>query len=337
MIEHKTIAVTGATGFVGRYVVRELLRRRYRVRALARSLEAAAETLPAGQIEVVQGDVLDGKSPAELLRGADACIHLIGIIRETRAGGRDARPAAAAQTFEKMHVGATRAVVNACHEAGVRRFLHMSALGASPDGKAKYQRTKYEGEQIVRRSGLEWTVFRPSIIHGAESELVEMLKCMASGQQAPWYFMPYFSREVADESVPLGPTKSESAKIQPVAVEDVAWCFGEALEKRASIGEVYNLVGPDVLTWPELMALYRDNLPGTNKNLPIGRMPGMHGVAIAKVASALGLGGLLPFDAGQATMAMEDSTSELGKARAHLGLHPRRFLPTMLAYASKVV
>jgi NADH dehydrogenase len=212
----------------------------------------------------------------------------------------------------------------------------MSALGASPDGRAKYQRSKYEGERLVRRSGLAWTVFRPSLIHGAESELVEMIKCMASGQQAPWYFMPYFSREVVDESVPLGPTRSESAEIQPVAVEDVAWCFAEALERHATIGEVYNLVGPDVLTWPELLAIYRDNLPGTNRELPIGRMPGTHGIAIAKAAGLLGLGGLLPFDAGQAAMAMEDSTSELGKVRAHLGLSPRRFVPTVLEYAAKV-
>jgi uncharacterized protein YbjT (DUF2867 family) len=163
-----------------------------------------------------------------------------------------------------------------------------------------------------------------------------MIKCMASGQQAPWYFMPYFSREVVDESVPLGPTRSESAEIQPVAVEDVAWCFAEALERHATIGEVYNLVGPDVLTWPELLAIYRDNLPGTNRELPIGRMPGTHGIAIAKAAGLLGLGGLLPFDAGQAAMAMEDSTSELGKVRAHLGLSPRRFVPTVLEYAAKV-
>jgi NADH dehydrogenase len=323
--------VTGATGFVGRYVVRELLRRRYRVRALARSLENAAEALPTGQIEVVHGDIFDGKSPAELLRGADACIHLIGIIREAHGEGRGG-----ARTFEKMHVGAVRVVLGACQDAGVGRIVHMSALGASPDGRAKYQRSKYEGERLVRRSGLAWTVFRPSLIHGAESELVEMIKCMASGQQAPWYFMPYFSREVVDESVPLGPTRSESAEIQPVAVEDVAWCFAEALERHATIGEVYNLVGPDVLTWPELLAIYRDNLPGTNRELPIGRMPGTHGIAIAKAAGLLGLGGLLPFDAGQAAMAMEDSTSELGKVRAHLGLSPRRFVPTVLEYAAKV-
>src|SRR6185295_8801303 len=104
----------------------ELLRRRYRVRALARSLEHAAESLPTGQIDVVHGDVFDGKSPAELLKGADACIHLIGIIRETRDDAEGG-----ARTFEKMHVGAVRAVLGACRDAGVRRFVHMSALGAN--------------------------------------------------------------------------------------------------------------------------------------------------------------------------------------------------------------
>jgi uncharacterized protein YbjT (DUF2867 family) len=338
----KTIAVTGATGFVGRSVVRELLSRGHRVRAMVRSLEKAAEVLPStsgGNLDLVVGHALDGRTPADLVKGAHACIHLIGIIREVR--GSDSS-SGGPQTFQRMHVQATRAVLEACRAAGASaggggvRYLHMSALGASPEGKAPYQRTKFEAEVLVRHSGLDWTIFRPTVIHGPDSEFVQMMDGLCSGQEPPWYFIPYFTRDVIDESVPLGPPRAEAAKVQPIAVEAVAWCFAEALEKDITIGEIYNLVGPDVLNWQELTTFFRDTLPGADHKLPVGRIPGAHGVALAKIAGALGLGGLLPFDAGQAQMAMEDSTAELHKVGTHLGLKPRPFKETVMAYAPQL-
>lgn len=329
MTSPKTIAVTGATGFVGRHVVKELLSRGHTVRALVRSAAKAREVLPkdAAGLSLVIGDVLDGKAAAELVKGCDACVHLIGIIREVRSEG---------QTFERMHVDAPRAMIEACARAGVRRFVHMSALGASPDGKAAYQKTKFQGERYVRHSGLDWTVFRPSFIHGAEGEFVQMVSDMASGQKPPFYFIPYFGRSVADERVPLGGTHLEAAKIQPVAVEDVAWCFAEAMERPASIGEIYNLVGPDVMTWPEVLAFFRDTLPGASHGMPIAAVPGEVSAIGAKVAGMLGLSGLLPFDEGQAIMAMQDSTSELAKVKQDLGLTPRAFRETVRSYAASV-
>lgn len=328
----KTIAVTGATGFVGRYVVRELLRRGYRVRALIRDMKKAREVFPdATGIEYVVGRALDGTSPAKLVHEADACINLIGIIRESRGDA-----AGDPQTFQAMHVEVPRALTAACQEAGVKRFLHMSALGASPEGRAAYQRTKFEGEQVVRRTALEWTIFRPSFIHGAEGEFVQMVSDMCSGQAPPWYFIPYFGRPVVDDRVPLGGVHLEPAKIQPVAVEDVATAFAEALNRPQTIGEIYNLVGPDVFTWPEVLQFFRDTLPGASHNMPVAAVPGEASVKAAKVAKTLGLAGLLPFDEGQAIMAMEDSTSELHKVREHLGLTPRPFKQTVLEYAGSV-
>lgn len=321
-----TIAVTGASGFVGRHVVRELLRRGHKVRALVRDTQKAREALPAG-VELVVGSALDGKSPAKLVAGCDACIHLIGIIREVRADG---------QTFERMHVDTTRAITDACHAAGVRRFVHMSALGVAPDGKALYQKTKFQGEQVVRRSGLDWTIFRPSFIHGAEGEFVQMVAKMSSGQAPPWYFIPYFGRTVTDDRVPLGGGTLEPARIQPVAVQDVATAFAESLDRPQTVGEIYNLVGPDVMTWPEVLTFFRDTLPGASHNMPVSPVPGEISVIAAKAAKAVGLGGLLPFDEGQAIMAMEDSVSELQKVKNHLGMTPRPFKPTVLEYASSV-
>ncbi len=323
----QTVAVTGATGFVGRYVVRALLERGYAVRALARTAESARALPPHAGLTLVQGNVLDAGVPAELLRGATACIHLIGIIREAGGG----------QTFQRVHVEATQAMVDACREAGVGRFLHMSALGAGPEGPSKYQKTKWEGEQVVRRSGLAWTIFRPSIIHGAEGEFIQMVKRMCSGQEPPYYFIPYFSRPgPADTRVPLGSSAWESAKVQPVAVEDVAAAFVAALERPVTIGEIYNLVGPDVMDWPELLTHLRDAIPSCNTRLAPWHIPGTHGAMIARAAKVFGLGGLLPFDEGQALMATQDSVSETVKARAHLGVSPRPFREAVAAYAERV-
>jgi NADH dehydrogenase len=327
----KTIAVTGATGFVGRYIVRELLACGYRVRALVRDTHKAREVLPrdAAGLDFVASDVLDGSAPAKLVTGCDACVHLVGIIREVRGGHSP-------QTFEGMHVDAPRAMADACKAAGVARFLHMSALGADPEGRAPYQRTKYHGEQVVRRSGLDWTIFRPSFIHGPDGEFVQMVSNMCSGQAPPWYFIPYFGRPVADTRVPLGGVHLVPAKIQPVAVQDVAAAFVQALENPKTIHEIYNLVGPDVFTWPEVLQFFRDTLPGASHTMPVSVVPGEPSVIAAKVAKALGLGGLIPFDEGQAIMAMEDSTSELNKVKEHLHLSPKPFKQTVLEYAARV-
>jgi NADH dehydrogenase len=227
-------------------------------------------------------------------------------------------------------------MTTACEAAGVKRFLHMSALGALPDGKAAYQKTKYEGEQIVRRSSLDWTIFRPSFIHGADGEFIRMVSDMASGQAPPWYFIPYFGRPVVDNRVPLGGVSREPALIQPVSVDDVAYAFAEALARPQTIGEIYNLVGPDVMTWPEVLQFLRDTLPGTSQGMPVSAVPGEIAAAAARAAKAVGLGALLPFDDGQAVMAMEDSTAELHKVHAHLGLTPRPFHDTVRSYASNV-
>lgn len=334
MTSPMTIAVTGASGFVGRYIVRELINRGHRVRALVRSIEKAREAFGdrISDVALVNGSALDGKTPAELVKGCDACIHLIGIIRETRGDSNVGK----SQTFQGMHVDAVKAMTQACRAQGVNRFLHMSALGATPDGKAAYQKTKFEGEQVVRRSTLDWTIFRPTFIHGAEGEFVQMVSDMASGQAPPWYFIPYFGRPVTDTRVPLGAVSYEAASLQPVAVQDVALAFAQALTRPTSIGEIYNLVGPDVMTWPEVLRFLRDTLPGASHGMPINAVPGDISVIAAKVAKAVGLSGALPFDEGQAIMAMQDATSELQKVQTHLGLTPRAFKPAVLAYAGNV-
>lgn len=346
MTQSKTVAVTGATGFVGRSVVGEMLARGWRVRGLGHDLgpvkeidrrtnEIAAEVAKArglpggGNVDWFAGDACDQAALAQVCKGADAMVHLVGIIREVR-GGR------LPQTFERMHHEASQAAIDAAKRAGIKRYAHMSALGVGAEGRSGYQKTKWAAEQAVRRSGLEWTIFRPALIHGQDSEFIAMITEIASSEKAPYFFIPYFVRAEEDRRVPMRFGDWQPAKVQPVAVEDVAYAFAESLVRPDSIGEVYNLAGSEVLDWRTLSETIRDVVPGTNKKIGTWFVPGEHAAMAAKAAAAVGLGDLLPFDEGQALMAIEDSTADSTKATNDLGFTPRGFTEMLRGYAGKV-
>lgn len=326
----RTVAVTGATGFVGREIVRQLVQGGYSVRALARDRKKAGQVLPrsagSATVTVIQGDVHDGQSPAQLLEGADACIHLIGILREERGG----------ITFHRMHVAATRIVVEACQAAGIKRYLHMSALGVREDGFCEYQSTKWEAEQTVRRSGLDWTIFRPGLIHGLKADFMKTATQWVKGEIQPWIFLPYFTRGVEDTSVPLGGITRVIPVVQPVAVEDVAKAYVTALATPQAVGETYNLVGSEKISWPELLNEIRDHVHGANDHLNPFGVPSEAAAIQASVAQAVGLGSLLPFDRGMALMGGQDGISETRKVKTHLGLEARPFRSSFRAYAGSL-
>lgn len=332
------VAVAGATGFVGRHVVRELLARGHRVRALARDIKKAGTALPTdANLTVVQGQAHTSAGAAELVRGADAVVNCVGIIREERGG----------QGFEQAHVDVPRRLVEAFRaELGGRaegeragRFVQISALGAvdeDPRGTTAYQRTKFEGEMVVRRSGLAWTVLRPSMIHGPDGAFMQMAAGWAMGRRAPFVFIPYFARREDGTMSPV-PGKTVTPCIAPVYVGDVAWAAAEALERTQAIGEVYNLTGPETLTWKEMLEFVRDNVPNGRREMRVIGIPGPVAVMKARAAKAVGLGALLPFDEGMAMMGMRDSIAERAKAKAHLDFDPVPFRSTMAGYAGVMV
>lgn len=331
----ETVAVTGATGFVGRELVRELLARGLRVRALVRSEEKARRVLPAealddGRIALVQGDVLSPETAGALVRDVDAVIHLIGIIREAEGG----------QTFERMHVLATNRIVEAAEAEQNRRgelirYCHMSALGVCDEGVSAYQKTKFEAEQTVRRSRLAWTIFRPGLIHGQDGEFMQMIRDWSMGRSAPWLFLPYFTRVPTDWAPPMPPIP-EAPTVAPVAVSDVAGAFCDALARERSIGEIYALVGPERMTMPEMLRTVRDHVPLGRKNMPTIGIPGEAAALKAKGAAAIGMGGALPFDEGMAQMGAQDSVAETTKARADLGFEPVGFAESFAEYAERL-
>jgi NADH dehydrogenase len=220
----KPVLVTGASGFVGRRVVEALAAAGRRVRVLVRPNSARRMDHAEG-LEVADGDVRDPDAVVAAARGCGACIHLVGILRERGE-----------QTFQAVHVGGTDHVVRACLGTGVRRLVHVSALGAGRGVDTAYFRTKEAAEEQVVDSGLDWTVLRPSVIHGPRGD-----------------FMIQMARLVARPG-PIPLVGRGLQVIQPVWVQDVARVAAGALDRDAAVGRTYDVGGPDVLT---LRAFYR--------------------------------------------------------------------------------
>lgn len=321
------VALTGSTGFLGKYIAAEVLNSGRKVRCLIRDRAKARQYLPSNpNLSLVQGDCLDATVLSELVAGASACVHAIGILREAPGG----------QTFRKLHIEATRAIVTACEKSGVRRLIHISALGVSDTGVTDYQRSKWEAEKIVRASGLDYTILRPGLIHGPGSGFMDMAVGWVSGLEQPWIFIPYFTRGVEDKRIPLGGDTQVDPLVAPIYVADVAKAVALALDSNASIGETYNLVGPEILSFPELLIKIRDGVPGSNHTLRPFGIPAKLSSAIAAAAMKVGMGQFLPHDDGMPLMAAEDSIADQHKMLNHLGLNPQGFTKSFRSYADSL-
>jgi NADH dehydrogenase len=219
------VCVLGGSGFVGRHVCHALVARGYRVTVPTRNRERAKSLITLPTADVFTADVHDPATLKRLTRGCDAVINLVGVLHDGRG------PA----SFSQAHVDLARKVVEACRQRGARRLVHMSALNAAPDAPSAYLRSKGEAEAIVRDSGLQYTIFRPSVIFGREDHFVNLFAKLLR-------VMPV---------VALG---SPEARFQPVYVEDVARVFAESVTRLESFGQSYDLTGPKVYTLRELVA-----------------------------------------------------------------------------------
>lgn len=222
------VLLIGGTGYVGDVMRRHLRDAGHAVTLLVRSSNRNADALRADGFEVVSGDATDAESLRRAVAEArpQVVINLVAIIREE--GGA---------TFEGLNYGASVHAIDAARAAGVTRFIQMSALGAHDDPAYPYHFHKWRAEEYLRASGLEWTIFRPSIVFGP-------------GEQAQ------FVTQLADlvRQAPVLPVVGDGrSRFQPVHLDDVADSFERAVRDRSTIGEVYELGGAEVLTYEEIL------------------------------------------------------------------------------------
>jgi NADH dehydrogenase len=271
------------------------------------------KTPPGEDVRATKGDLFDAQALDDGMAGADGVIHLVGIIMEKRSKG---------VTFERIHYEGTKSIVDAALRNGVRRYVHMSALGVRPGAVSTYHRTKYRAEQYVRASPLDWTIIRPSLIHGPGGEFMQMEAKWGRGKAPPFLFMPYFGAGAFG--------RGGAGKLQPVYVKDVARAFVQSLSSPKTIGEVYPLGGPEQLTWPQLHRTSAEAIIGRKRwvlALPVWK---------AKLLTYLVPPPLLPFNRDQVIMSQEDNTCDLAKFRADFGWDPQPFEPTLREYASQL-
>lgn len=236
------ILIIGGTGFVGRNLVSALAGRPLRlvVRNPGRHAGLAGE-----HVEIVVGDITDRESLLRAATGCSAAINLVAIIKEDGAA-----------TFDGIIRQGTVNAVEAAKQVGVPRFIQMSAMGAMDNPAFPYMQTKFQAEEAVKGSGLAWTIFRPSVIFGPGDEFINTLAKLV---------------KLAPVIPVVGTGKS---KFQPVSVKEVAECFVRALDDSKTVGQTYDLGGPDTLEYSQLLDVIAAKL-GKKKlkvNVPIALM-----------------------------------------------------------------
>ncbi len=220
----RTICIIGGSGFVGRSLARQAVDSGWRVRVACRHPEKARRMLVTG-ISLHRADICDASGLDAVVEGSDVVVNLVGLLYER---GR--------YTFDAAHVQGTKHVLDACARHGVRRYLHMSALGADAQSDSAYARSKYAAEQAVRASALAWTIMRPSVIFGREDSFFNKLEQMSA---LPLVF----------------PVIAGNTFLQPVWVEDVARAFLRSAEDESTVGQTYALGGPRAYTFMDLVRL----------------------------------------------------------------------------------
>ncbi len=244
------------------------------------------------------GHLSDGAALAALVGGADAVIHLVGIIVE-----------AGSATFHEVHVEGTRRALAAARDAAVRRFVHMSAVGARDQpGATRYHRTKWQAEELVRASQLSHAIFRPSIISGPESAPIQAIARLHRWSPV----VPVFG----DGRFPT----------QPVWIEDVALAFARAAEDAAIVG-AFELGGPAVVTYEELLLTIgrASGHPRPLVHLPLG-------LARAVAAAFDLLGPAAPLTSDQLQMLVEGSATPANAIETVFGIRPLTFETGLLRY-----
>ncbi|OQS37720.1 complex I NDUFA9 subunit family protein [Chromobacterium haemolyticum] len=222
---YQRICVIGGSGFIGSYIAERLTEQGCQLTIATRRRERAKASLlvlPGAQL--VEADIHRPEALKQLISGHDAVINMVGILHGNAA------------QFDKAHVQLSEKVIAACQSLGVRRLIHISALGADERGPSLYQQSKGRAEARVRESGLEWTILRPSVVFGHGDSFLNMFASLL-------------------RKAPLLPLAGAHTRFAPIWAGDVARAVAASLSRRAAIGQSLDLAGPGVYTLAELVSL----------------------------------------------------------------------------------
>lgn len=221
----RLVTVFGGSGFLGRHTVRALAKAGWRIRVACRTPHMAFFLMPMGQVGQIvrlKCDITDPDQVAAAVQGADAVVNLVGVLRGD---------------FESAHVTGAEIIAKTAAAAGARALVHVSALGADAESDSRYAHTKAEGEKRVRAAFPAATILRPSVLFGPEDHFFNRFAAMAR-------FLP---------ALPL--IGGGKTRFQPVFVGDVAAALARAIDSEAAQGATYELGGPTVYTFRELMQI----------------------------------------------------------------------------------
>jgi len=302
------VAIIGGTGFVGHYIIDELLAANHQPIVLCRA--GSENKVPHhDNVQLLKGDIDDPKAIAELMNEAEAVIYLIGILRENHKQNI---------TFEKLQYQGAKLIIDAAIKAKVSRFLLMSANGIKEYGTA-YQHTKYLAEQYLKASNLNWTIFRPSVLFGDPHGRME--------------FATQLRHELIDMPLPIplffdGFNVAGAGKFEmsPTHVKDVAQAFVTSIAKQDCYKKTYHLCGPDNISWKEILGTIAGTVGKKKLMLPAPTW------GIKSVAFFLDRFQFFPISRDQVTMLLEGNTCNGTEGFSALGISPKAFNRESLDY-----
>jgi len=299
------VTVFGGSGFVGSQVVQALARRGWRVRIACRRPDRAYKLQTSGsvgQFQSVRCDVTRPEDVAAALRGADAAINLVGILYES---GR--------RTFHALHVEASRHIAEACAAGGVNRLVQISAIGANPESRSDYALSKAAAEMAVREVKPDATIVRPSVVFGPGDDFLNKFAAMAGWAPA----------------LPL--IGGGQTKFQPVYVGDVAAAIATALSRTEAAGKTYELGGPAVMTFEDILRLV---MRETHRSRPLLPLPFFAARMMGGLAQLTALVGLKPMLTRDQVVLLETDNvvSPDAEGLAELGIEPTGVEAVAAAY-----
>ena len=217
------IVMTGATGFVGGNLIKELVEGGSKVRCIVRKT-SRVDFLKRLNVEIVYGDVTDKDSLSKAVEGAEKAISLVGILAETKNA-----------TFRDIHVKGVANYIEACKKEGVKNIIHVSSLGTREGARSIYHQTKWEAEELIRNSSLDYNIFRPSVICGKEDNFVNLFASVIK-------FSPVINIPGSGKNL-----------MQPVFIKDLVKAVAFAVKDSKYSGETYEIAGPEKLTFDEII------------------------------------------------------------------------------------